>query len=373
MVLGGSTFAATNGEEAQASEPVPLPKTTQVVTPFTHALTLPDAVAEAATAGLDAVAYQYENPEVVGEYAPKGGESVVDFLANFEKDFGTQPQVTAVVTVEPTASLTDARLSYEVAPEAPELTADSMELSAQMQEQLSAPEPRPASRARLAADPMDWRPNSADVSVMRASGTKPISIVQGYFWHSGSRPNMTRPGFGLEFEVNMYNNASSTLKRPACAAGYKSAFAAQNQNWSWRLVGGNGVVPSISSLGAYADYNDLSDPCNRNSMAIGIRYPDRIPFGNGDYGMYMIIDAPAGTASKSSIQGVVQATSDQACSASPVPVALTDCMGVTAGDWASATPQNRITLGASRGAMAPDYCWISENKGLSGGYFQQTC
>lgn len=366
-----SALLATPAQAAEA-EPPPIPDVTRVTTQFSHPITLSDAVGEASRAGLDAVAFQYENAEIIGEFSPGGAQTVDEFLASFAADFGTEPRATGVVTIQATAQLTHRSSTAPLSVTAPEATPAPAVFSAAML--ASLPEQQgPASDPTVrAAEPRDWRPNGADVSVTRpgpiGSG---ISFVQGYFWHSGSTPNMIVPGFGMEFEVNLYNNASANDGRPLCAPGYKEAFMAQNQNWSWRIVSGNGGVPSISTLGAYADYNDLSDPCNRNSMAIGVRYPDRIPVSNGDHGLYVIIDAPAGTQSGSPIQGVVQATSDQACSLSPVPIALTDCMGALAGNWNSSAPRNRITLGAGRNSAAPNYCWISEGKGLPGSFFEK--
>ncbi|KAA0959855.1 hypothetical protein FQ142_13380 [Microbacterium sp. ANT_H45B] len=137
--------------------------------------------------------------------------------------------------------------------------------------------------------------------------------------------------------------------RPICAFDYKDRPFAKNYNWTW--------YASVN-LGVYADCNDLSDDCNRSSMAIGIKEPQKIPsYPNGQQEVLFSITAGRGLDNTGGVSGTVQSINKSWCNDVPL-MALTDCMGVAAG-----TDGERITLNASRGFIAPNKCWQSANRG----------
>jgi len=382
LALTAVSAQAPAGAETTGAPPPPA--VTRVTVDLGHPVSLPDAVEASRQLDDPVVAYAFTNSDIVGEYSP-AGQSVESFLQDFAADYGTQPQITGVVVEREIrqeretgraarAAVAPGITSLEVA--APELTAAPMSPSARMRSMIAPPEQGAApvvSTARsAAAAAADWRPDDMEGYVQSAGGN--VSFMTSYYWHSGSRPDMVPANWGLEFEVNLYNGASSNF-RPACLGGYKERFAAQNYGYSWRVVYQNGVAGDLGSLGAYADVNDLSDPCNRNSMAIGLRYPQRIASTNGGYGVIFVITAPKGTEATSGLGGVVQAVSDDYCrTALGGSMSLTDCMGVTAGSWPSGRgPQSRITLNPDKGKRGPTYCWTSFGKGEVSGTDNPTC
>jgi hypothetical protein len=377
-----ATESPASAGAASTSEP---PAVTRVTVELSHPVSLPDAVTASQQLNEPVVAYAFTNSDIVGEYSPLG-QSVSSFLEDFEVDYGTQPQITGIVVErEVEGERSTKRSTTRVAPapgvtslnvDAPELTAAPLSPSASMQSMIAPPEvstSRISSQARAAsAAAADWRPNDMEGYVESAGNN--VSFMTSYYWHTGSRPDMVPTNWGLEFEVNLYNSASSNL-RPACLGGYKERFAAQNYGYSWKVIYQNGVAGNLGSLGAYQDINDLSDPCNRNSMAIGLRYPQRIASTNGGYGVIFVITAPKGTEATSKLGGVVQAVSDDYCrSIAGGSMSLTDCMGVYAGSWPSGRgPQSRITLNPDKGKRGPTYCWTSFGKGEVSGSDNPTC
>jgi hypothetical protein len=169
---------------------------------------------------------------------------------------------------------------------------------------------------------------------------------------------------GAEFEVNLYNDAIGG-HRPNCNYQYKDAFWAKNYGWNWAVMRSDYQAANLSSLGAYADYNDLSDSCNRNSIAIGLRYPQNIEYVNGGYGVMIWVSAPNGYKASSRVGGTVQAVWGGYCDSFPgSSMSSTDCMGVTAGSWPSSAPAFRLTANYNKGWTVPSKCWISTGKGL---------
>jgi len=134
------------------------------------------------------------------------------------------------------------------------------------------------------------------------------------------------------------------------------------------------VIPwytaSADDLGVYADYNDLSDECKKNSIAIGVKNPTLMGKSlSGDSGLTTEIWAPRGTEPSSHISGTVQAVSAKSCNTGlGVFMALTDCMGLTniSTHWAGHPTGNyhRPTLGEHRNYfVAPAKCWLTGSYG----------
>ncbi|WP_448811727.1 RCC1 domain-containing protein [Agromyces bauzanensis] len=346
---------------------------TRVTIPFEHAITLSDAIqeaeaeAEAETVDEEILAFQFENPHLVGEYSPSAGTPVEEYLRNFEARYGTAPQITGVVVardVDPneaargrTEKPIPVRAPKFVAPPARALDGTMAETAPQTMEVSSAP---------------DWRPNVMTGDLRNTGSTR--TLVQTYHWSDGSSSDQTPLGFGLEFGVELWNRDSGVLgARPNCQdlAGqpyldYKDRSWASNYGWSWTVADNpNGGPIAPASIGAYADYNDLSDDCGRNSMTVGIRYPQALLQNSAGGFLRIEIEAPAGILPSSVAAGVVQPVSDEFCT-TPVGslYSLTDCMGVYAGSWpSSAGPQFRLTLNEDRAWQSPALCWTSAAKG----------
>lgn len=181
---------------------------------------------------------------------------------------------------------------------------------------------------------------------------------------------------GLEFEINLENPnvAAPDNIRPFCFDyDYKSRFWVQNQNYSWSVMDINSG--SGNALGAYADYNDLSDKCRSNSISVGLRWPKNlvgVQTSDGIVsGVEVSIEPPRGLNSRSFLAGNVQAVSDLGCEG--LSMSYTDCMGVRdiTKLWNGGAPRsyNRATLGASRKWLTPlgssPLKWKTSNYGAS--------
>ncbi|WP_133163887.1 hypothetical protein [Cryobacterium zongtaii] len=342
-----------------AENPQSIENTTSILA-FDHAVRMEDAVDFAQEFSTPVLGYRFENSDIVGEYSVSSEQTVEEFLEQFNVRFGTQPEVSGLI-VE--VSVSDAQetsrsaargalISNAVIFDAPPISLPGEVSSA----------PQRASAEVMAAAATDWRPDDAEFAITQQSGR--ADFFQSYWWYGGSSPLMMPSGWGAEFEVNLYNDAFGG-PRPNCSFGYKDAFWAKNHSWNWAVMRADYQGADLSSLGAYADYNDLADTCNRNSIAIGLRYPQNIQYVNGGYGLMIWVSAPNGSQSSSRVGGTIQATWDGFCtSLAGSAMAFTDCMGVYAGSWPSSAPAYRLTANVDNGWTVPAQCWISTGKGL---------
>jgi hypothetical protein len=384
LLVGGMqpAFADETNPEPPAAGPQPGDPTSTVV-PFSSPIAFTDAVAAAASYPGTVLAIHYDNPEVSGEYSFDSGQTPAEFQSQFNDEFATTPAATSllVASTVPTGSQPSARLMATpqgIATNKAAFVPKPATFSPAIQKLTQRPTAiRPAAEsvvARTAAVTAavtaanSWIPDQASVYVTNYAGT--VDISSSYWWFTaGSTPANTPAHWGVEYEVNMLDPKGDFGSRPDCHnqygydGYYKSRLAAQNQHWNWKAIRPDGQW-APSNLGAYADYNDWLDDCNRASFAIGLRYPQNIEYVNGAYGIVFSISAPKGMQATSIISGGTQAVYDGFCNYWPYSVgAKTDCMGVTAGSWPLSGPHASGTLNVNRGWRGPKLCWFSDNKG----------
>lgn len=82
-----ATVGVTNQDAGPAS-PVALPETTMVTLPLAHAAALTAAESVAERDAIPAVAYSFDNGDVVGEYSPSDDQTTADFLGGEHPDGG---------------------------------------------------------------------------------------------------------------------------------------------------------------------------------------------------------------------------------------------------------------------------------------------
>ncbi|MFF2389140.1 hypothetical protein [Agromyces sp. NPDC058104] len=346
-----------------------------VTVPFAHPVALDQAIKTTRVDGSDVLSYRFENPEVVGEYSP-ASQTPAEFLALFREQFGTDPQIAAVVIQRPNIgdiAQSTARAHRPIPTDAPEFRAAPVAIDSianiesrnrSWHDAGKAPAPRKA-EATLAST--RWDPDQADIQIFRPNQGS-VLFQQYYAWVSlATSPNRVPAHWGLEFEVNIYTNQQTGATRPWCSGAYREDPFAKNYQWTWwvSVAGPNGnLAPGAADLGAYADYNDSLDPCNRNSMAIGLANPRAIPIWSGQtvYQLNAVIVAPRGEDETGRIGGNVQAVTTTRCEDLPS-MSLTDCMGVVTGVWPGPGDRNRATLSESRNWIAPSKCWLSLNYG----------
>lgn len=235
------------------------------------------------------VSYEIKNDNVTGEYSPATGQSVQSLLTLFQDNYGTQPQVTALVVVRKTSSTPQgaagaAAITTTLGAAKPVFSAPPVNLSGTIKSRFKATATqRNAATATTAtaSAPLDWRPDYTNESILGAPGPYPFFWEQ-YSWYNSDLYTLPSD-IGLEFEINEDNpNVFAPQNtRPACFdSEYKNRFWVSNNvnSWTWFVTDLNG---GSANLGAYADYNDLEDLCRNNSIAIGLRYPKNLAQSSG--------------------------------------------------------------------------------------------
>lgn len=330
--------------------------------------------------GYPVSAFRFENDVVVGEYSPSSGVDVETYLAEFNDLYGTQPEISHVVvempteqakslymskglTVSPPLSST-ARSSSYVAPAADPARIEQLFESRRERAgiDMAGVDQQARGAARAATR---WEPTSVDVQITRPTSST-VLFDQYLNWYPGQASTDVMNGEdGWEAEVNVYTDASAyqVNQRPNCsvaAANYKDRPFAKNYGWNWSVMydSGFGLNPLPSRLGAYADYNDLFDECNRNSIGIGIRSPQTLgAWPNGMQEMLILVTAPRGLDNIGRISGNIQPVNSTGCLLQPW-LSNTDCMGLTQTGY-----QSRGTLASWRNWTAPTVCWNSGGYG----------
>ncbi|GHF13411.1 hypothetical protein GCM10011600_12820 [Pseudolysinimonas yzui] len=373
MLLGLGAMPVTADASTAREGTGDTEETTSVTLLFAHPLSLSDALKVGADLGEAVTAYAFDNGDVVGEYSPLSGTSAEDYLAYFETNFGTHPQVNGLVVVRQTAKQEETRAAavqqtslgsgYEAFFAEPVVAGGDAAARAERGRELADLQ----SDSGLERVASDWRADDVQTVTFPAPPS-PFVWMDIYWFDYGlySLPN----DIGLEFEVNEHNDnvADPQSIRPFCSdTSYKDRFWAQNYGWTWSAYNSTGTP--VGSLGAYADYNDLADQCRTNSLAVGLKYPKNLDQSSGQTGLQITIEAPSGLQSWSKISGNIQAVAATYCNSWPGNgMSNTDCMGVdniTAlwSGYPSGT-YNRATLAEWRNYIAPLACWTSGNRGL---------
>lgn len=365
--------------------------TSRLTIPFDHSISLEHALEISNFEGLPVVAYRIENDEVVGEYSVGGDVSMKEFEGQFYETYGTSPQIVGAIVeeskrgIERRAQRGEVGLGTLGTTSSRQVTPKStLQIDTGLPEFIAPPASSKTSvRQRNDIEPTvqrvrsanRWEPDQAEIRVFDV-GANGIYISQTYDWVSlDTSPDNLPDKYGIEFEVNAFSAApvyQQTLTgRPYCGDTgefYKAQPFAKNVNWSWSISVSdeNGqLVPGAPTLGAYPDYNDLSDQCNRNSLAIGVADPWAIPLSGHIYSIQANILAPKGVETDGRISGVVQVVDRSYCQDTVPWMPLTDCMNVFPREWSGSGNNYRPTLSAGRDWTAPNRCWRSMDFGAT--------
>lgn len=358
-------------------------KSTITRIPLDKTLALRDAVSEAKGFAKKVIGYRYTAPGIEGEFFPTAWNTVDQFTRQFELDYGTQPEVSSLLVEEQVDQ--QQRGAPGVPPAKVKTSHGQFKASAPQGGKLWGSLEASKSAARNASEAQvtqlsatsDWRPYYTKVW----TGYSPTQrlIQSEYIWNKDAESLQAMPaGWGLEFEVNLhYSGDGLSGVRPFCVVGgqpeptVSERFWAQNKNWSsWTVYYTNGSSPA-SNIESYADLNDLSDSCTRQSIAVGVGEPRKVlgDLSNNQQAMGVQIVAPAGWSAVNQVAGVVQATYGGYCNNFPWNgVAHTDCMGITAGSWPGLGSSYYTTLSLSgagtqgsptvrKPVYTPEACW----------------
>jgi hypothetical protein len=369
LAAGPEETPAAGPSEGRASESTD--RITRTEVRFDHPVTLDDAIKADKPVNDSPVAYRIEGSGVVAEWAPQA-ESEAAFSAGFRKSFGIEPQVVGYL-VEVRLPSVDAAARAgtlpvrrdTVAVDAPEFR--SAEVPAENREALSGSgsgvegerELDSAADATAAAEPTlraaalstQWWARSARFELYRLNGYQ-------YFYSTltfgASGQEAIPSGFGMEVGIDLYNDATGSRGGvPICGPGFRDAFIAKNYNWtSWQAFSPDG---DVSAARPYADYNDLLDPCNRNSFAIGFQYGDKLTGTQ----LSTVIQAPTGNTATSRIGASLQLVDNNACT--PIESSgeggATDCMGILERTPDGVEPAQIMLAAESRTVSDYTACW----------------
>lgn len=352
--------------------------------PLSAPASLTDAVAIASQSDEQVIGYHYDNGPVVGEFFP-GTTTISEFSDQFAQDYGTQPEITALValtdqTTDPADGLTSLRASgpshtltnhhtFKAKP------VSATKLKAMFTRASASRATNQATAAPLAAAATaahgSWAPDDVVTRITRSGSHQ--YIENDLFWNTTTN-NDTPDKWGLEIQTDLHANVRAGHKRgqgdTGCVAGYRAKyFLAKNYSFnSWSATSSSGKVGAGKP---YADYNDLLDLCDIQAMTIGIRYPVLVP---GDT-LITKIDADTGAATSNVVGGELQLVHDDCGSSNGDGVGgLTDCMGVREQDPPASYHSPRPVLNSDRGWKAsPGLCWESDKFGVDGAPYQVRC
>lgn len=371
-----SAHATPFAEDQTKQGQIPSPTDPRDEFIFDHAVSLADAEAIADEQGFSNVTYRHENKYIVGEYSPRSDYGPGAFAETFYDEYGTEAQIVSIKAETGTdrvlrLHLGEIRRNIDHVPFTtgkPEFIAPPVpgrvlakKLNNDIEVERSA---MPEQFGSAASD--GWRPEGMGGRVVKRDGYMEIKNFMYAYDQNGERPYNLPPYHGIEIETNLYQGGDPGF-RPFCVSdNYKDRFIAKNYGWSWALF-----TKNAESVGAYADYNDLSDECSRNSMAIGIQFPQSLGDEYGNVYAEAAINAPTGLSTSDVVGGVVQVVNGEPCMSAGYLPAATDCMGLIAPEMEG--PLSRTFLGIDRGWRAPDLCWESDGYGIAQAPIQGAC
>ncbi|MDQ1217636.1 hypothetical protein [Microbacterium arborescens] len=350
--------------------------------PFAHPVSLEDATTVTNADGVEISGYRLLSDAMAGDYWPGGALTLDQFLEEVARHTGTVPEVVGAYV---DAGSHDARVNA--------LRSEPMVLGAHLP-RFDAPDPvvgaQNANGNRLLRAEIDtavpravanptWWPVDAAARVT-TMGDK-IAIRGQYAWYGSdpyASPLQMADGWGMEFQFDFYSTFRDLPfgyipppgfgTRPICGhSDYKDWASASNREFTWfaQVLSGTSVVVAPGALGLYGDYNTITDPCDVSTVAVGMADPWQMPHDIGGMNQLDLYMYPSrGQESTSVLGAIVQPVNRDWCERnSSMP--LTDCMGVTPGDYPGPGPKtSRMVLNNANKNRAPNLCWYSGGFGL---------
>lgn len=238
-----------------------------------------------------------------------------------------------------------------------------------------ADEPTLVSTAATAPLADSWSPEWVGTKIEN----RPSSVLFSQQSQYGSTTQLSsiEAGFGLEMEVNLHADPAANLsgKKPLCennvgvVASDSYYFAKNNDYFNYNLYAGGG---DLSKTKWYLDYNDLSDNCDIQSIALGIVEPQKLATirNPGVDTLSWNIETPKGTTPKNTVTSLWQLVENGTC-LSPAGSLMnpTDCMGLNTSRNPSQPARQISSL--KRNLKGPAVSWHSDYHGHFGGVNQR--
>lgn len=352
---------------------------------FSDSVAIYDAVklAESEVGAEKVFAYRFENDHFVGEFYPNSGETISAFLDGISDTYGTKPEIAgfliAIKKVGPSPEVSGLTVTpdedsggvgtvHQIKTDQFVFEAPPVSDAAKVELEAPHEDPQPAQPAQSAVPSgYDWAPEFVASSTYTSGSSQWFTMRSS--WGGGASPTNTPSNFGIEFDISLYNEATgirgSILPHELCGPGFRDEFVAKNYDYqSWSVYT---TLPVAQDIEAYVDYNDLLDSCGRNSISVGIRYPQNMaqPIDDGTIDLTTVIQAQPGVRPSSLVGGDLQLVDDVMCDALeaspdwPGFTVLTDCMGVMQFTPPTGVEGHRVTLNpTTRNWHAdPSLCW----------------
>ncbi len=328
-----------------------------------HPVSLSDADELVNTLGVDPASFRFQQAGIEGEYFPSAEYPRDAFLNDFALDFETTPQIVSLeVTEPPVANARQAAgdtldRALAIAESLPEHHAE-----APRNPRADAAFKRGALRAQekaaiqpFASGTPTWGPGYTEIAAMTDINGRPVVYTYNT-WANGRSPGQLHWDWGIEIDVSQFNyNYSGT--RPSCPSGFQNGFFA-TQTYpssigvhSWAVYEGSDAS-TTTQISPYYDSNADLDPCNRQSMAIGLGSPQEIRMQNGVGSLQTIIRTNRGNVSGSPMSATAQALSND-CNDLGM-IAQSDCMGINVNrPFPGPGSQSMPIVGAHRNIRVP--------------------
>lgn len=236
--------------------------------------------------------YVFSQDSVYGEFFPTEGYTYTEFAQDFESYYGTQAEVSSLITVEPVAETKSTRATMQLTDKAvvddvleafedlPKLDAPPVSKRGAFDSQISAAEESIESAdagtaesflAPLANGGTDWPGSYVDLYAMNVGNSRAIGTWTAWQAGTGRSPRNMPDDWGLEF--NAYTRDSGAAgQRPVCLTGWGFWQSGTVEQWSINLLSGG----SAEATQPYLDTASITDDCRYRDTTVGLGAPKNI-------------------------------------------------------------------------------------------------
>ncbi|MEP7762589.1 hypothetical protein [Sanguibacter sp. 25GB23B1] len=255
-----------------------------------YAIDVASAEKVATDASVAVMGFVFSQDTIYGEFFPTDDYTFDEFSHDFENQYGTQAEITSVITLGPSAAsnskglnrLADSTSTDEVidaVEKAPKFDAPPITRQGPFDEQIASAQaamasaPETDSIAARVNGGTDWPGTYVDIYAMSDFDSESEMIGTWTAWSSGlgSSPRNLPEDWGLEFNAYTYDGAAIGT-RPACLSGLGFWQGSDVEQWSINLLSGG----TQSATQPYLDSATALDSCTRQDTTVGLGAPRNI-------------------------------------------------------------------------------------------------